>query len=220
MSGFDVDIALDRGGRTIAVRFAGGAGVTALCGPSGIGKSSVLAAIAGLLRPRAGHVRVLGETLFDHASGIDVPAERRACGMVFQDLRLFPHLNVEHNLRYGERRVPPERRIIGFDEAVDFLDIAPLLRRRVSTLSGGEAQRVAIGRAVLSGPRFLLLDEPLAALDTRLRDGISRVIKRLRDDFALPMILVSHSAQDIARLADRVVSFDEMLVGAERGDSE
>ncbi len=216
MTGFDVDLVLDRGGRTIAARFAGGAGVTALCGPSGIGKSSVLAAIAGLLRPRAGHVRVDGEALFDHAAGIDVPAERRACGMVFQDLRLFPHLGVERNLRYGEQRVPPERRIVGFEEAVDFLDIGPLLRRRVTTLSGGEAQRVAIGRALLSGPRFLLLDEPLAALDTRLRDGISRVIERLRDDFALPMILVSHSAQDIARLADRVVSFDEMPVGTER----
>ena len=165
-------------------------------------------------------MRVGGETLFDHAAAIDVPAERRACGMVFQDLRLFPHLGVEGNLRYGERRITPERRIIGFDEAVEFLDIAPLLRRRVTTLSGGEAQRVAIGRALLSGPRFLLLDEPLAALDARLRDGISRVIERLRDDFALPMILVSHSAQDIARLADRVVSFDEMLVATERGDGE
>lgn len=218
--GFDIAVTLDRGGRTIAAQFASGRGVIALCGPSGVGKSSVLAAIAGLLRPQSGHVRVAGVTLFDHAAGIDVPAERRACGMVFQDLRLFPHLTVDANLRYGERRVPPERRIIGHDEAIDFLDIAPLLKRRIGTLSGGEAQRVAIGRALLSGPRFLLLDEPLAALDARLRDGISRVIERLRDDFALPMILVSHSATDIARLADKVVSFDEMLIATEAGHRE
>lgn len=218
--GFDIAVTLDRGGRTIAAQFTGGRGVTALCGPSGVGKSSVLAAIAGLLRPQSGHVRVAGETLFDHAGGIDVPAERRACGMVFQDLRLFPHLTVDANLRYGELRVPPERRIIGHDEAVEFLDIATLLKRRIGTLSGGEAQRVAIGRALLSGPRFLLLDEPLAALDARLREGIMRVIERLRDDFALPMILVSHSVEDTARLADRVVSFDQMLVGAEPGRRE
>jgi molybdate transport system ATP-binding protein len=125
--------------------------------------------------------------------------------MVFQDLRLFPHLSIEANLRYGERRAPPERRIVDFAETVRFLGIAPLLARRPDTVSGGEAQRVAIGRALLSGPRFLLLDEPLAALDAGLRDGIMAVIERIRAEFALPMILVSHSPDDVARLADQVV---------------
>lgn len=202
---FDIALSLGRGRRRIATAFTTGGGITALCGPSGVGKSSVLAAIAGLLDPDAGHVVVGGETLFDSARGIVVAPERRACGMVFQDLRLFPHLSIEANLRYGERRAPPGRRIVDFAETVRFLGIAPLLARRPDTLSGGEAQRVAIGRALLSGPRFLLLDEPLAALDAGLRDGIMTVIERIRADFALPMILVSHSPDDVARLADQVV---------------
>ncbi len=211
---FDVAITLRRGSRLIRAAFATGPGVTALCGPSGVGKSSVLAAIAGLLRPESGHVAVDGRVLFDGAQRIDLRPEARACGIVFQDLRLFPHLTVEANLRYGERRAPPERRLLDFAETVAFLDIARLLRRRPDTLSGGEAQRVAIGRALLSGPRFLLLDEPLAALDLALRSEIIQVIERVRDQFGLPMILVSHAPDDVARLADRVVSLDQDLVGA------
>jgi molybdate transport system ATP-binding protein len=202
---FDIALSFGRGRRRIETTFVAGGGITALCGPSGVGKSSVLAAIAGLLDPDAGHVVVGGERLFDSARGIAVAPERRACGMVFQDLRLFPHLSIEANLRYGERRAPPERRIVDFAETVRFLGIAPLLARRPDTVSGGEAQRVAIGRALLSGPRFLLLDEPLAALDAGLRDGIMAVIERIRAEFALPMILVSHSPDDVARLADQVV---------------
>ena len=202
---FDIALSLTRGRRVIKTAFTSGGGITALCGQSGAGKSSVLAAIAGLLRPDHGHVVVAGKTLLDTAAGIDLRPEARACGMVFQDLRLFPHLSVEANLRYGERRAPAERRVIDFAETVRFLDIAALLDRRPGTLSGGEAQRVGIGRALLSGPRFLLLDEPLAALDATLRDGIMSVIERIRDDFALPMILVSHSPAEVERLADQVV---------------
>jgi molybdate transport system ATP-binding protein len=202
---FDIALSLTRGCRVIETAFTSGGGITALCGPSGAGKSSMLAAIAGLLRPDRGHVVVAGKVLFDPAQGIDLRPETRACGMVFQDLRLFPHLSVEANLRYGERRAPAERRVIDFAETVRFLDIAALLNRRPGTLSGGEAQRVGIGRALLSGPRFLLLDEPLAALDATLRDGIMSVIERVRDDFALPMILVSHSPAEVERLADQVV---------------
>lgn len=205
---FDVAIDLIRGQRRISRSFITGAGITALCGPSGVGKSSVLAAIAGLLRPASGHVVVGGVTLFDAGQNLSIPAEARACGMVFQDLRLFPHMSVAANLRYGERRAPPARRIIGFAEAVQLLEIAPLLDRRPDTLSGGEAQRVAIGRALLAGPRFLLLDEPLAALDGALRDGIMTVIERIRAEFALPMILVSHHADQVARLADHLVVMD------------
>ncbi len=202
---FDIALQVRRGPRTIACSFATGAGITALCGPSGAGKSSVLAAIAGLLAPTQGHVVAGGATLFDSARGIAVPAQHRACGLVFQDLRLFPHLGVEANLRYGERRAPPARRVIEFADAVRLLDIGHLLARRPATLSGGEAQRVAIGRALLSGPRFMLLDEPLAALDVRLRDGVIDLIARIHRQFDLPMILVSHAPDDVARLADHVV---------------
>jgi molybdate transport system ATP-binding protein len=202
---FDVAIDFVRGPRRFRACFATGAGITALVGPSGAGKSSVLAAIAGLLQPAAGHIAVGGITLYDSARALSLPPEHRACGVVFQDLRLFPHLSVEANLRYGERRAWPGRRIIGFAEAVALLEIGDLLARRPATLSGGEAQRVAIGRALLAGPRFLLLDEPLAALDAELRDGIMTVIERIRAQFALPMLLVSHAASEVARLADQVV---------------
>jgi molybdate transport system ATP-binding protein len=209
---FDIALSLRRGPRRIRTAFLTGGGITALCGPSGAGKSSVLAAIAGLLHPETGHVAVGGTVLFDSARGIALPPERRACGMVFQDLRLFPHRSVEANLRYGERRAAPDRRVIDFAETVGFLGIGHLLGRRPDTLSGGEAQRVAIGRALLSGPRFLLLDEPLAALDAALREGIMGVIERIRADYGLPMILVSHSPDEVARLADHVVRLDQASV--------
>jgi molybdate transport system ATP-binding protein len=202
---FDVALRLRRGTRDIVCTFATGSGITALCGPSGAGKSSVLAAIAGLLRPEQGRIVAGGEVLYDSADGIAVPAEARACGIVFQDLRLFPHLSVAANLRYGERRAPPARRVIDFAETVRLLEIGALLERRPATLSGGEAQRVAIGRALLSGPRFVLLDEPLAALDARLRDEVIDLIARIHRQFALPMILVSHAPGEVARLADHVV---------------
>jgi molybdate transport system ATP-binding protein len=206
---FDIDLTLRRGERTIACRFAVSGGVTALVGPSGVGKSSVLEAIAGLLRPEAGRVTVGGTVLYDSAAGIDLAPEQRACGMVFQDLRLFPHRNVRDNLRYGERLAPPERRFLGLDEVAAFLDIAPLLARRPRTLSGGEAQRVAIGRALLSGPRFLLMDEPLTALDEARREAIMAVVERIRSELALPILLVSHDRADVARLADQVVELNK-----------
>lgn len=202
---FDIDLTLRRGERTIACKFAVPGGVTALVAPSGAGKSSVLEAIAGLLRPETGRITVGGAVLFDSAAGLDLAPEQRACGMVFQDLRLFPHRNVRDNLRYGERLAPPERRFLGLDEVAAFLDIAPLLARRPRTLSGGEAQRVAIGRALLSGPRFLLMDEPLTALDEARREAIMAVVERIRSDLALPILLVSHDRADVARLADQVV---------------
>ncbi len=202
---FDIDATLQRGERAIPCRFTAPAGITALVGPSGVGKSSVLEAIAGLLRPTAGRILVGGTVLYDSAAGVDLPPEARACGMVFQDLRLFPHRRVRENLTYGEMLAPAERRFLSLDEAAAFLDIAPLLGRRPRTLSGGEAQRVAIGRALLSGPRFLLMDEPLTALDDARREAIILVIERIRDQLALPILLVSHDRVDVARLADQVV---------------
>lgn len=201
----DVDVTLARGQRRIAARFATGSGVTALFGPSGAGKTSVLDAIAGLLRPASGRIALDGTVLFDSASKIDLPPERRGCGVVFQDLRLFPHRTVRDNLLYGWKLSPPERRWITFDDVCAFLGITPLLDRLPRTLSGGEAQRVAIGRALLSGPRVLLLDEPLSSLDAARAEEIMRVIERIRDELQIAIVLVSHDRAEVDRLADQVI---------------
>jgi len=206
---FNVDVSLARGVAGVRARFATGAGLTALFGPSGAGKTSLLDMIAGLIRPDAGRIVVAGEVLFDAARGIDLPAERRACGYVFQDMRLFPHKRVRDNLLYGWHLAPPERRWIALEEVVGFLGIAHLLDRRPRTLSGGEAQRVAIGRALLSGPRFLLMDEPLASLDARRRAEILGVIERVRDELAVPILYVSHDRAEVDRLAGAVVELPQ-----------
>lgn len=206
---FDVAVALRRGDAELGARFASEAKLTALFGPSGVGKTSLLDMIAGLLRPDRGRIAVAGEVLFDSEAGIDLPPERRACGYVFQDLRLFPHRRVRDNLLYGWNLAAPERRWITLDEVVGFLGIAPLLDRRPRTLSGGEAQRVAIGRALLAGPRFLLMDEPLASLDWRRREEILGVIGRVRDELAVPVLYVSHDRQEVDRLAGAVIDLPQ-----------
>lgn len=203
---FDVDVARTVGDCRIAARFAVADGLTVLWGPSGAGKTSVLNMIAGLLRPDTGHVRVDGDTLFDAAAGIDRPAHRRRLGYVFQDGRLFPHLRVRANLLYGHRLASPEDRWMTLNEVVAFLDIAPLLDRWPRSLSGGEAQRVAIGRALLSGARALLLDEPLASIDPARRSSIIDVILRIRDDLKLPMLYVTHDAAEAERLGTRRIA--------------
>ena len=196
---FDVDVTVRRGGRDLHVAFAAGGGVTILFGPSGAGKTSTLDMIAGLLRPAAGHVRVAERTLFDHAAGIDLPPERRRAGYVFQAERLFPHRRVRANLLYGARS---DARLA---EVAATLDIAPLLDRWPRSLSGGEARRVAIGRALLADPDFLLLDEPLSSLDADRREEATRAIERVRDAAGLPILLVTHDAAEADRLGDRVV---------------
>lgn len=203
---FDVDVAISRGDRTVRAAFTAAGGLTALFGPSGAGKTSVLDALAGLVRPQSGHIRLGDRTLFDARESIDVPPEQRACGYVFQDSRLFPHRSVSHNLLYGWNLAPPDRRWLEPDEAVEFLGIAHLLERMPRHLSGGEAQRVAIGRALLAGPRFLLMDEPLGSLDAARREEIMRVIERVRDELRLPILYVSHDRAEVERLADRVVA--------------
>ncbi|RPF71895.1 ATP-binding cassette domain-containing protein [Aurantiacibacter spongiae] len=203
---FDVDIALDVGERRIVLRFRSDARLTALVGPSGVGKTSVLDAIAGLRRPATGHITVAHETLFDAPRGVDLPPERRRSGYVFQDTRLFPHRRVAANLAYGERHAHGERRIISYEDVARLLDIGHLLDRWPATLSGGETRRVAIGRALLSAPRFLLLDEPLASLDPARAERLLRLIERLRDELDLPILLVSHSANEVDRLAGHVVT--------------
>jgi molybdate transport system ATP-binding protein len=188
----------------VATRFASGPGLTALFGPSGAGKSSILNMVAGLIRPDAGHIIVAGETLFDAARGIDLPPERRRCGYVFQDGRLFPHRRVRWNLLYGAKRAAGEG--MGLDEVAAFLGIGHLLDRWPRSLSGGEASRVAIGRALLSGPRFLLLDEPLASLDAARREEVTALIERVRDGLGLPILHVSHDRTEVDRLAAMVVA--------------
>ncbi len=178
-------------------------GLTVLFGPSGVGKSSVLNMVAGLLRPAAGHVRVGGTTLFDAAAGIDVPTRHRRCGYVFQEPRLFPHRRVAANLRYGMGRGDP---LVGFDDAVALLGLRGLLDRWPATLSGGEAKRVAIGRALLSGARFLLMDEPLSSLDRARREEVMAAIERLRDALRVPILYVTHDAAEAERLATRIVA--------------
>ena len=202
---FDITVERKLGERTIAADFSAGAGLTALFGPSGAGKTSVLNMVAGLLRPDAGRITVGGEVLFDSAAGVDVPARRRRAGYVFQDGRLFPHKRVRDNLLYGWRLAAPADRWMTLDDATGFLGIAHLLDRWPRTLSGGEAQRVAIGRALLSGPRFLLMDEPLASLDRARRDEIMGVIERLRDELKLPVLYVSHDRDEVDRLSGRIV---------------
>ena len=205
---FEIDVRLARAGREIAVQIAGGPGITALFGPSGIGKTTVLDMVAGLIRPDAGRIAIGSEVLFDSACGIDLPPEQRRCGYVFQDLRLFPHRSVRDNLLFAARRVPPGERWLTLEEAAGFLGIGALLERRPRMLSGGEAQRVAIGRALLSAPRFLALDEPLSSLDRPRRDDILRVIERIRDELGLPILYVTHDPEEVARLGAAVVRMD------------
>lgn len=202
---FDLSLVKRRGDALIAAHVEGGDGVTVLFGPSGAGKSSVLDMVAGLLRPDEGHVRVGGRTLFDARARIDLPPEARRVGYVFQDARLFPHLSVAANLRYGERRAAGTDRWIGFDAVTAMLGIEHLLDRRPRTLSGGEARRVAIGRALLSAPQFLLLDEPTSFLDHARREEVLRAVEDVRDRLKLPILLVTHDGEEAERLGSRVV---------------
>lgn len=203
-----IDVALARPGFALAVAFDSPGGVTALFGRSGAGKSTIAGLLAGLVRPDRGRILVGDEVLVDTAAGIFVPPHRRRIGSVFQDGRLFPHLTVRQNLLYGAwfqgRRASGQP----LTDLVDLLGIGPLLDRRPATLSGGEKQRVAIGRALLMGPRLLVLDEPLAALDQARKDEILPYLERLRDETRLPMVYVSHSRDEVVRLADQLVMIE------------
>jgi molybdate transport system ATP-binding protein len=180
------------------------AGVTALFGRSGAGKTTIVNAVAGLLRPDEGRITLGPVTLLDTARGVFVPPHRRRIGYVFQDARLFPHMTVRQNLLYGRRFA---RGAAGPDLAqiADLLGIASLFDRRPGTLSGGEKQRTALGRAILAAPRLLLMDEPLAALDEARKAEILPYLERLRDDLRLPILYVSHALAEVARLADTIV---------------
>lgn len=194
----------DLGGFALDADFAAPAGLTALFGASGSGKTTVVNAVAGLLRPRSGRITVGDSVLADSDRNIWLPPHRRAVGYVFQESRLFPHLSVRQNLLFGHWFTGRGQRA-ALADVVDLLGIAHLMERRPSALSGGEQQRVALGRALLSHPRLLLMDEPLAALDQARKDEILPYLERLRDHVGLPILYVSHSPAEVARLATTVV---------------
>lgn len=210
----EVDIHQRLGNFRLDIGFFGGSGVTALFGPSGSGKSSIIKVIAGLTRLDAGRVVLDGEVLAE-GNGRHVPSHRRRIGVVFQEARLFPHLSVRTNLRYGRFFTPKRERRIAEKPVVDTLGIGHLLERYPGTLSGGEQQRVAIGRALLASPRLLLMDEPLASLDAARRLEILPLIERLRDEFGIPIIYVSHAVDEVARLAGKVVVLEAGQVARE-----
>jgi molybdate transport system ATP-binding protein len=189
--------------------FTSSGGVTALFGRSGSGKTSLVRAIAGLSNPQSGRIEIDGEVLLDTERGIFVPMHRRRFGYVFQEARLFPHLSVRQNLLYGRWFAPRAGQADNFAHVVELLGIGPLLDRGPGNLSGGEKQRVAIGRALLSSPRLLLMDEPLAALDDERKAEILPYLERLRDETAMPIVYVSHSVAEVARLSDRVVMMSD-----------
>jgi len=208
-----------RGDFTLDVDFCAPVpGVTALFGRSGCGKSTLISLIAGLLSPDEGKVQIGDETLLDTTRHIDVDARHRRVGVVFQDARLFPHLSVLDNLRYGARRLP--RGVpapIRFDDVISMLGLGALIARRPHQLSGGEQQRVALGRALLTQPKLLLLDEPLASLDLARREEVLPYFETLRDALAIPIVYVSHQFDEVLRLATRVVLIHD---GRVRADGE
>ena len=198
----DIDFAVERHG------------VTALFGPSGSGKSTIINVIAGLLKPNEGEVRLNGTTMLDTASGINVAARNRGIGYVFQDARLFPHMSVRANLDFGAKRAAQRLPATEADGIVTMLGLENLLERKPRHLSGGERQRVALGRALLSNPKALLLDEPLAALDSGRKAGILPYLERIRDDARIPILYVSHSIDEVTRLANDIVVLNAGSVAA------
>jgi len=200
-----VDVEKTLGAISLAARFKASGGVTALYGPSGSGKTTIVNMIAGLVTPDRGSILLDDTVLFDGAAKINVPPHLRRIGYVFQEGRLFPHLSVRQNLDYGRRMSRQPRDAAEFRRVVELLDIGQLLDRRPGLLSGGERQRIAIGRALLMHPRLLLLDEPLASIDTARKHEIIPYLVRLRDNGRVPMVYVSHNAAELRQIATTVV---------------
>jgi molybdate transport system ATP-binding protein len=209
-SAFKLDVDLSLPGR----------GVSALFGPSGSGKTTCLRAMTGLERFPGSYLEVNGEVWQDDERNIFLPTFKRPLGYVFQEASLFPHLSVQRNLEYGMRRVPSAMHQVSLDQAVALLDIGHLLQRNPDKLSGGERQRVAIARALATSPRILLMDEPLAALDSKRKEEIMPYLEKLHDELDIPVIYVSHSADEVARLADHLVLLENGKVVASGATSD
>lgn len=204
----ELDVSWRRGDFSLQVQAKTQQRVTGVCGPSGAGKSSLLALVAGLLKPDTGRIVLDGTVLADTAQKIFLPPERRHIGFVFQDAQLFPHLSVETNLLYGFRHLQAAERRFQLAEIVALLEIGHLLMRSPRLLSGGEKQRVALGRALLYSPRLLLLDEPLSSLDVARKRQILPFLLRIRDELEMPMLYVSHVPEEIAYLTGSVWQMD------------
>lgn len=195
-------------GFQIDARFEAPEGLAALFGKSGSGKSTIIKSVAGLLKPNKGHIETRGITVFDSEHGIDLPAYKRRIGYIFQEDRLFPHLTVAQNLSFGRWFAPKDENKPDEDEIIEMLGLSTLLRRKPARLSGGEKQRAAIGRALLSNPQLILADEPLTALDDARKEEILPYFERLRDHSKVPILYVSHSASEVSRLATTVVALE------------
>ena len=182
--------------------------MTGIFGPSGAGKTSLLDLIAGLRRPSVGKIELAETVLFDRNAAVHLPPRHRRIGYVPQDLALFPHLSVQANLFYGQRQPQPEKEAFSLEHVAAVMEIAALLGRDVTTLSGGEQQRVAFARAILSAPRLLLLDEPMSSLDSRLKARLLPFLHRIREEFKIPLIYVTHDASELRALCDEVILFE------------
>jgi molybdate transport system ATP-binding protein len=211
----EVDVRFARGDFHLEAKFVADAPIVALFGRSGSGKTTLVDAIAGLVRPQQGRIVIDGRVLFDSHARIDLAPESRRVGYIFQEGLLFPHLSVRANLHYGERLTPAAERFVDRARVVSLLGLEALMERRPATLSGGEKQRVAIGRALLASPRLLLMDEPLASLDAPRKAEILAYVELLRDELKLPIVYVSHALEEVTRLADHLVVLAEGRVVAE-----
>jgi len=200
----DIDLHFHRGEFKLDFKQLLSQSVTGLFGESGAGKSTLLGLIAGFMNPNAGYINMDGTVLFDSEHSVIVTPSQRRVATVFQDGRLFPHLNVQENLKYGYKLTPEPDRRISFQTVVELLEIENLISNRVHELSGGEAQRVALGRALLMSPKLLLLDEPLSSLDDRLKQQVLPFLKRVKDEVEIPMVYVSHDRAEMDFLADEV----------------
>lgn len=205
----DIDLCLKRGEFNTKLKCQFIAPVTGLFGASGAGKSTLLGMLAGLIKPDSGRLAIDDQVLFDSRQGINKPTYERRVGLVFQDSHLFPHLNVRHNLNYGFNLLSPVDRRFTPNQIIDLLEIGHLLNHKPHQLSGGEKQRVALGRTLLASPRLLLLDEPLASLDTRLKNQILPFLRRINEEIKIPMLYVSHAIDEILTLTSQVAIIEQ-----------
>jgi molybdate transport system ATP-binding protein len=213
----EFDVRVERAEFVLDVAGSFGAGTTAVFGPSGAGKSTLLGVIAGTVTPNAGHVNLNGRALFSSQDGVNLPPERRRIGFVYQDAVLFPHMTAEQNIHYGYRLTPESLRRLEPTDLADLLDITHLLGRNPADLSGGERQRVALARALATSPELLLLDEPMSALDLRLRGIVLGYLKTIHRELKMPIVYVSHSISEVVAIAGsalilsdgRAIAFDE-----------